>query len=210
MLKLLSALACLTFLLGPTGSVTAQVCPPATIGVYFDADGTQQTVTPVQHEILYMYVILFVEGPVGGAAWRLEMTSPQYSDPLIGPAGPNCQPPWCEYQDPPFWFLGFSATGPVVLGDPFNGGIRQGTGTCLSGFFGNPILLATVMIMPWADMLGSVEVDVTVIPEIYEGLVWADCDARLCFDVTGLTSHIGTTAVETQSRSWGAIKALYR
>lgn len=210
MLKLLSALACSTLILGLTGIAPAQMCPPATIGVYFDAGGTLQTVTPVQHEILRMYVVMFVEGPVGGAAWRLEMTSPQYSDPLLGPAGPNCQPPWCAYQDPPFWYLGFTGVGPVVLGDPFNGGVRQGTGTCLSGFFGNPILLATVMIYPWADILGSIEVDVKVVPEIYEGLVWADCDARLCSDVTGLTSRIGMTAVAVEPVSWGAVKALYR
>jgi hypothetical protein len=72
------------------------------------------------------------------------------------------------------------------------------------------VLLATVVIRPWADILESIEVDISVVPEQYEGLVWADCDARLCHDVTGLTSHIGTTAVAIRNESWGAVKALYR
>jgi hypothetical protein len=211
MLKLLSALACLTFLLGSVGVVTAQMCPPATIGVYFDVGGTMQTVTPIQNQDLYMYVVMYVEGPVGGAAWQLVMSSPQYSGPILGPPGPNCQPPWCAgEQDPPFWYMGFTAVGPVVMGDPFNGGVRQGLGSCYSGFFGNPVLLATVRIRPWADMLAWTEVDITVIPEVYEGLVWADCDARLCFDVAGLTSRLGVTAVANETKNWGAVKALYR
>jgi hypothetical protein len=209
MLKWLSALACL-ITLGLIGVAAAQECPPATIGVYFDLAGTSQTATPVQHEDLYLYVIMFVEGPVGGATWRLEMTSPQYSDPLLGPIGPNCQPPWCETQDPPFWYMGYYAVGPVAFGDPFDTGVRQGFGTCQSGFYGNPILLGTVIIRPWADILGSIEVDISVVPEAYEGLVWADCSARLCTDVTGLTSHLGTTAVSVETESWGAVKALYR
>lgn len=211
MLKLLSALACLILLLGLTGVVTAQYCPPATIGVYFDAGGTMQSVTPIQHENLYLYVIMYVEGPVGGAAWQLEMTSAQYSGELLGTVGDACQPPWCEYQDPPFWMVSYTPVGPVAFGDPFDGGVRQGLGFCASGFYGNPVLLATVVIRPWADILGSIEVDVSVIPEQYEGMVWADCDARLCSEnITGLTSHIGTTAVPSQTESWGAIKALYR
>ena len=71
MLKLLSALACLMCVLGLIGVAVAQECPPATIGVYFDLNGASQSVTPVQHQDLYLYVIMFVEGPVGGATWRL-------------------------------------------------------------------------------------------------------------------------------------------
>ncbi len=208
MLKSLSALF-LIILFVHAGSASAQ-CPEATIGVYFDINGATSYVTPIQHVPLAMYVVWFGEAPIGGAAWRLEMTSPQYFDPLVGPAGPGCQPPHCGYQDPPFWHLSTVAIGPVVLGEPFESGIRQGLGSCFSGFFGNPVLLATVFLMPWADVLATVEVDVTVIPEEFEGLVYALCDGALCDTVTGLTSHLGTTVVANEQESWGSVKALYR
>jgi hypothetical protein len=156
-----------------------------------------------------MYVVLFAEAPIGGAAWRIEMNSPQYLDSLVGPWGPNCQPPWCEPQDPPFWNMGYVPQGPVFLGDPFAGGVRQGFADCLSGFFGNPILLATVLVRPWADILESIEVDISVVPELEDGLVFADCAGHLCYSVVGLTSHLGTTVVASEKGSWGGIKALY-
>jgi hypothetical protein len=209
MLKSLSALALITTILGSSGWTAAQ-CPPASIGVYFDAQGTVQSVSPVQHQNMVMYVILFAEAPIGGAAWRIEMTSPQYSDPLVGPAGPNCQPPYCSYQDPPFWMMGYLNEGTVSLGDPFASGVRQGFGTCISGFFGVPVLLSTIILQPWADILGSMEVDVTVLPEDYEGLVYADCSAYICDNVVGLTTHIGTTVIKSEPETWGGLKALYR
>ena len=49
MLKTLSALANLTIICGLTGMAVAQ-CPPVTIGVYFDSDGSMQSVQPVQHQ----------------------------------------------------------------------------------------------------------------------------------------------------------------
>ena len=209
MLKSLSALAVIAAILGSFGMARAQ-CAPATIGVYFDADGTSQSVAPIQHQNLVMYVILFAEAPIGGAAWKLEVTSFQYSGQLIGPAGPNCQPPYCSYQDPPFWLMGLQSEGAVCLGDPFESGVRQGFGTCMSGYFGVPILLYTIIIHPWADILGGIEVDVNVVPEDYEGLVYADCSAHICDNVVGLTGHIGTTVIATESDSWGSLKALYR
>jgi hypothetical protein len=210
MLKSLSALAILGILVFSTGLAAAQGCPQGTIGVYFDPEGTSQTVKPVQHQILVMYVVLFAEAPVAGSAWLLEMTSPQYSGDLVGPPGPNCQPPWCPYQDPPFWLVASIPEGTVVLGDPFESGIRQGFGTCISGFFGAPILLATIMLNPWADILGSIGVDVTVVAEEYEGLVYADCAAQICDNVVGLTSHISEMIVASEHSSWGRVKALYR
>jgi hypothetical protein len=210
MLKTLSALALFSILVVLASGSLAQECPHGTIGVYFDPVGTSQFVQPVQHENLFMYVILFAEAPVGGAAWKLEMTSDQYSDPLYGPAGPNCQPPFCTYQDPPFWYIGSMLTGTVALGDPLDSGVRQGFGTCMSGFFGQPILLGTVILNPWANMLKNIEVNVTVVPEAYEGLVYADCSARICANVVGLTSTIGATVVKNEGHSWGSVKALYR
>jgi len=210
MLKSLSALAILAILVISTGLALAQGCPQGTIGVYFDPAGNTQTVQPVQHQLLPMYVILFAEAPVAGAAWQLEMTSPQYAGDLIGPTGPNCQPPWCTYQDPPFWLISVIPEGAVVLGDPFVSGIRQGFGTCVSGFFGAPILLATIFVTPWAEILGSIGVDVTVVAEDYEGLVYADCAAQICANCIGLTSHISETIVPIECSSWGEVKALYR
>jgi hypothetical protein len=210
MLKSLSALAILTYVIVLTGLAFAQQCPQATIGVYFDDVGGLQSIQPFQHQELFMYVILFAEAPIGGAAWKLEMTSQQYTDPLIGPPGPNCQPPWCSYQDPPYWYFGSIIEGAVQLGDPFDTGVRQGFGTCVSGFFGYPVLLATVILYPWADILSWIEADVTVVQEDYEGLVYADCSARICDNVVGLSSHIGTTVIEASAQSWGSLKALYR
>ena len=209
MLRALSALVCLTILLGLTGVAGAQWCPPGTIGVYFDAAGTEMATTPVQWQELYMFVILFVEAPVGGAAWQLEMTSPQYPGDLVGPPpGSGRLQPLDD--PPPFYHLGTIAQGPVVLGDPFESGIRQGFANCNTGFFGNPILLATIILLPWADILGAVEVDISVIPEQYEGLVYADCAANICDSVEGLTSHLGVTVISAERESWGAVKALYR
>lgn len=208
MLKSLSALAFAATLLGCTGSTTAQ-CPPATIGAYFDPAGTRQSANPVQNRELRVYVILFAEAPIGGAAWRLSLTSPQFSGPLVGPAGPNCQPPWCTHQDPPFWHLATIYASTVQLGDPFDTGVRQGFKYCQSGFLGAPVLLATVVLMPWADILGAMEVRVEVIPETYDGLVFADCSARICPSVAGLVSQLGATVVETEEMSWGSVKALY-
>jgi hypothetical protein len=209
MFRSLSALAFLTILLGLPVWVGAQ-CPTGTIGVYFDPAGTTQSTTPVQHQDLALYVILFVEGPAGGAAWKLQVSSPQYEGPLVGPEGPDCQPPWCTYQDPPFWHVGTHSDAALVLGDPFLGGVRQGFGRCISGFFGNPILLATVILRPWAEILGSIEVDITVVGEDNDGLVYADCAAHLCHSVVGLTSHLAPTVVSRDVGSWGALKALYR
>lgn len=209
MLRLLSALASLTILLGMAGVADAQ-CPPATIGVYAEPAGTTQSATPIQHQELFLYVIFFAEAPIAGAAWQLEMTSPQYPGQLVGPPGPNCQPPWCEDQDPPFWHIATQVQGPLWFGDPFDGGIRQGLGDCFSGFFGNPVLLATVILEPWAEILGSIEVDIAVVPEEYDGLVYADCEAILCDSVVGLTTHLGATVVKSEEQSWGAMKALYR
>jgi hypothetical protein len=58
MLRLLSALASLTILLGMAGVADAQ-CPPATIGVYAEPAGTTQSATPIQHQELFLYVIFF-------------------------------------------------------------------------------------------------------------------------------------------------------
>lgn len=208
MLKSLSALAFAATLLGCTGSTTAQ-CPPATIGAYFDAAGTLQSAIPVQDRELRLYVILFAEAPVGGAAWRLSMTSPQFAGPLVGPVGPNCQPPWCAHQDPPFWHLATIYASTVQLGDPFDVGVRQGFKFCQSGFLGRPVLLATVILMPWADILSSVEVEIEAVPELYDGLVFADCSALICPTVVGQVSHLGATVVESDEMSWGSVKALY-
>jgi hypothetical protein len=208
MLKSLSALAMLATLLGCTGSTTAQ-CPPATIGVYFDAAGTSQSAIPIQGRELYLYVVLFAEAPIGGAAWRLSLTSPQLAGPLVGPPGPNCQPPWCSYQDPPFWHLATLFATEVQLGDPFGPGVRQGFKYCQSGFLGAPVLLATVILLPWADALATAEIDIEVVPETYDGLVFADCGARICDTVTGLVSHLGATVVASEEMSWGSVKALY-
>jgi hypothetical protein len=208
MLKSLSALALAATLLGCTGWVEAQ-CPPATIGAYFDAAGTLQAAIPVQNQELRIYVILFAEAPVGGAAWRLSLTSPQFSGPLVGPAGPNCQPPWCSYQDPPFWHTATFYTSAIQLGDPFGTGVRQGFQYCESGFLGAPVLLATIVLMPWADILGTMEVEIAAVPELYDGLVFADCSARICPTVTGLIAQLGATVVETEEMSWGSVKALY-
>ncbi len=209
MLKSLSALALLAILFGCTGSTIAQ-CPPATIGVYFDAAGTGQSAIPVQNQELRLYVVLYAEAPVGGAAWRLSMTSPQLSGPLVGPVGPNCQPPWCPYQDPPFWHLATFYASTIQLGDPFDAGVRQGFQYCQSGFLGAPVLLATVVLMPWADVLRTMEVDIAVVPEPHDGLVFADCSARICDTVTGLVSRLGATVVGNEEMSWGSLKALYR
>ena len=208
MLKSLSALALAATLLGCTGWIKAQ-CPPATIGAYFDAAGTLQAAIPVQNQELRIYVILFAEAPVGGAAWRLGLTSPQFSGPLVGPAGPNCQPPWCSHQDPPFWLLAMYYTTAIQLGDPFNAGVRQGFQYCQSGFLGAPVLLATIVLMPWADILGTMEVEIAAVPELYDGLVFADCSAQICPTVTGLITQLGATVVETEEMSWGSVKALY-
>jgi hypothetical protein len=209
MLKLLSKLVSWAIVLGVAGMVAAQPCPPGTIGVYFDTAGNSQFIQPVQHQNLFLYIILFAEAPVGGAAWRLELTSPQYSDSLVGPVGPDCQPPICEYQDPPFWYVGFISEGSVVLGDPF-GGIRQGFTQCQLGFNGTPILLGTLILNPWADILGQIEVDVNILPEEYEGLVYALCSAQICDSVTPMPGHIGATVIQNKPQSWGSVKALYR
>lgn len=209
MLRTLSALVTSTFLICMSGVSHAQVCPHGTFGVYFDPAGGSTTVQPIQDQALTMYVVLFAEAPVAGAAWVLEMTSDQYAGVLVGPPGPNCQPPWCAHQDPPFWLLGVYNQGVAVLGDPFVSGIRQGFGNCRLGFFGQPILLSTIVLQPWADILGEIEIDVTVRAEDYEGLVYADCGAQICANSTGLTSHISSMVVASESASWGSVKALY-
>jgi hypothetical protein len=210
MLRTLSALVISTSLICLTDVSLAQVCPYGTFGVYFDPAGGSTTVQPVQNQELVMYVILFAEAPVAGAAWQIEMTSDQYSGVMVGPPGPNCQPPWCAHQDPPFWILDVQNEGVAVLGDPFFSGIRQGFGDCRFGFFGQPVLLSTITLYPWANILGRIEVEVTVTAEVHEGLVYADCAAQICANASGLTSHIGTTVVAADPQSWGIVKAIYR
>lgn len=211
MLKSLSALAISAILVISLGSASAQECPLGTFGVFFDLDGQSQTFQPIQNQPFTMYVILWVEAPVAGAAWKIEMSSYQYAGELVGPPGPNCQPPWCQGDpDPPLWDMGWFVEGAVALGTPWEG-VRQGFGTCIpDGLFGLPILLGTIILYPWADVLESIVIDVTVVAEDYEGLVYADCAAMICDNATAVISHIAETVVKSESQSWGSVKALYR
>ncbi|MFH1843549.1 MAG: hypothetical protein ABIF77_10125 [bacterium] len=156
--------------------------PPsgATVGVYFDLDGTESvhyTFQPMT--TIDFYVIIFWENLVGGTSYKIPM------DPRLSVAGENF------------------ADG-VAIGSAFDGcGVEFGFASPQFGYFVEPVLVCTVTILN-TDPL-PVETVLGVVPHChYEQVIVSDRYSNL-FSADGLCA-----AIPTENSSWGQVKQLYR
>lgn len=156
----------------------------SSIGVYFNAAGTQSTATlnGGYDELHTAYVIGFGEMLLGGAAFKLDL------DPRI---------------------VLVNATFPVgvQIGDLVNG-IEIGFQEPEIGFFGRPVRLATLTLFTGANLFANAQLGVSPYLTKYNAVVVADGNGNL-FEAEGRTAFL-TIPVPSVSSTWGQVKGLYQ
>jgi len=164
--------------------VSPAAAQQASIGVYFNAAGTQTTgVFNGGYDVMHdAYLIAFVETFVGGAACKLVL------DPRI---------------------ILLSATYPagIQIGDLLTG-IEIAATDPIMGYFGQPVRLATLKLFTGANLLANGTLSVQPFTPNYADVMVADVGGNL-LTATGLTSWL-TIPVATETNSWSHVKDLYR
>ncbi len=154
------------------------------IGAYWDQDATQtvKTYGGINFELHTLYVIAVnTEQTVGGAAFVLGMIPDLTLVQTVYPQG-------------------------VQFGDP-KAGVEVGFTDCYIGYFGNPVLVATMTVLTPQDF-GS-HVDFEILPHpAYGDVVLSDCSAELTV-CDGFTARL-TSLVDAESPTWGEFKSLFR
>lgn len=187
------------------GQSSAQDC---TIGAYASADppsvfGWKQ-IAPRLYVPASIYIVLYAEAAIDGAAFRLNFESLVGSYPLL-------------YQT---WFEGISPDGEGFQFDS-PGGHYLGFGECALGFGGASILVAELNLVllsePPAQLAGKS-------PQPFMRIfVEANADENANYPVyAGCSEYVGECAtpgdplyvyyggrVPVRSRSWGSLKSLY-
>ncbi|MHB8079977.1 MAG: hypothetical protein ACYDIE_12075 [Candidatus Krumholzibacteriia bacterium] len=160
------------------------VAQQATLGVYFDAAGTQTTgVFNGGYDVTHTaYLIAFVETVVGGAACKLVMDPQILLINAVYPAG-------------------------IQIGDLLNG-IEIGLTDPLLGYFGQPVRMATLTLFTGANLIANGEIAVEPFTPKYTDVLLADVGGNLITAV-GLTSTL-TIPVAADPNSWSQVKDLYR
>jgi len=160
------------------------VAQQATIGVYFDAAGTQTTgVFNGGYDVVHTaYLIGFVETFVGGAACKVALDSHILLLGAVYPPG-------------------------VQIGDLL-AGVEIGFTEPILGYFGQPVVMATLQLFTGANLLVNGEINVLPFTPKYSEVLLADVNGTL-IPATGLTSLL-TIPVATEANSWSQVKDLYR
>jgi len=155
-----------------------------TLGVYADPAGTALNLTTGE-EYYNVYVILFAENQIGGAAFMLDVTGNQN---II--------------------FQNFGDG--IVIGESAPVDVRTGVQIAYEdpvlGFFGTPVLLVTLTMQSTVEEGGFAEMCVLPYPE-YEDVVYAHPAGEL-FPVTGLCGTV-SVPVPGETTTWGNMKALF-
>ncbi len=140
------------------GAANAQT---PTIGVYFDPEGTQtSTVAPYgpAHTVTAYVLAMNTEQTVGGAAFKLEL-------------------------DPKITLSGATFPAGIQIGT-LTDGIQIGMTDCYYGFYGQPVLLATLTLWTGTNFMN--EAPLRILPYPPAGVIQlADCTAMLTNPVGG-------------------------
>ena len=153
----------------------------ASVGVYWDREGTQTYMTLELDQFVPAYVVAFFENRLAGAAWRL---------------------------DTDFLVVDLTYADGLHIGDPLGEcGVDQALFEPIAGFYGEPILLAELYM--WTGVTIP-ESDLTCIePHCdYGSVVVADANAAL-YPATGGCAGI-PCCVAGEPQTWGSVKTLYR
>jgi len=161
-------------------SVAQYPASGATVGAYFDLDGTESvhyTFPPMT--TIDFYVIIFWENLIGGTSYKIPM-------------------------DPRLTVVGETFVDGVDIGSAFEGcGVEFGFASPQFGFFAEPVLVCTVTILN-TDPL-PVETVIGIVPHCnYDDVIVANRYSEL-FAADGLCA-----AIPTENSSWGQVKQLYR
>ena len=159
-------------------SVSAQIAPEATLGVYFDQAGTLPYAMITDATITPVYVCAVrAEMMVGGAAFRIAM------------------PDW-------ILFLGESYPDGLPIGDVMSG-LELGLTTPLPVFGTGAAVLATIMVLPPDYPFAVIE----MLPHpSYAEPMLAD-SAGVLYEVDGQPGHM-THPDPAEERSWGEVKSV--
>jgi hypothetical protein len=177
------------FALAATSPAMAQI-PQSDchLGVYADAGATVSILTPTQGTPFQVYVVMILEGLVNAVAFDLLV--PELNSQI---------------------FITESSWGPAGNGINIEtaNGSNIGLGECAVGFGGIPIVVATyTMLMPFETLSART---IGIGPNLDsdpEAPFFAVCTGQL-YACTIATPLILTAPVETESKSFGQIKALY-
>jgi hypothetical protein len=167
-------------------AATPLLAQVATVGVYFDAAGTQVsgTFNGGVDEFHQAYVVVFWEAFVGGASYQLNV------DPRVSILSKT-----------------YPLAG-VQIGDPLDGcGVEIGLSSAAFGFYSTPVVITELTF--WTGDQIIYDAMLCVEPHCnYSTVVVADRDAQV-FEAAGLCAFL-TVPVANEADSWGAVKNLYK
>jgi|SaaInl8_200m_RNA_FD_contig_21_1166963_length_577_multi_9_in_0_out_0_1 hypothetical protein len=166
------------FLIATLVVVMPALVQAATLGVYFDTDGDSNLL--INDEFVNeAYVIAFAESMVAGAAFQMTM-------------------------DPYQQLLQSSYPDGLAIGAPLDG-VEIGFSTPVSGYYGVPVLVATLTLMQLAP--GEVtNINIVNHPD-YDTVVVSN-NAGALFEADGLGATLSAT-VANDAISFGAVKSLF-
>ncbi len=179
--ELANCLGEMTYIAGLSSSLT--ITPQPQVGIYFDLAATNAHATfnggvDVFHTAYIM--ITNAEQTVGGAAFKLTM-------------------------DPRIQLLNATFPAGVQIGQ-LTDGTQIGFTDCYAGFFGNPVLCATLTLWTGMNLLSNAELRIDPYP--MTGIVQiANCLGELRTVGGGVATLTIPVGVETDS--WGGVKSLY-
>ncbi len=164
--------------------VSPAAAQQASIGVYFDPDGTQTAAVfnGGFDEVHDAYLIGFAETFVGGAACKLVL-------------------------DPRITLISAVYAPGVQIGDLL-AGVEIGFTDPILGYFGRPVVMATLQLWTGANLLANGELSIVPMTPKYQDVLIADLNGNV-MTATGLTSWL-TIPVAADANSWSQVKDLYR
>lgn len=165
-------------------AATPAMAQVPSIGVYFDAAGTQNTaiLNGGFDEFHTAYVIGHAEALVGGAAFALDIFPRITILNAVYPAG-------------------------IQIGDLYTG-IEIGLSEPVIGFFNQPVLLGTLTLWTGEYLLNYARINVVPWWPRYESVMMANAQGAL-IPAAGRCSWL-SVPVPNESNSWGNVKALYQ
>lgn len=159
------------------------------LGVYADAEGTINVLEPTEGVPFTVYVVMFIEGLVNAVAY--DLTVPKLNEDI---------------------FLISETYGPSARGLNIitEGAYNIALGECAIGFNGFPLVMATHTFLMPQNPSGARSISVG--PNLFqdpEAPVFAVCTSEV-YRCTINDNLLLTAPVETDSKSFGAVKNLFR
>ena len=155
-----------------------------TVGVYFDAKGTQSSATlnGGYDETHNAYIVAFMENMIGGAAYQLTM-------------------------DPRITLLSETPAPGILVGNALTG-CEVGLTTPIVGFYGTPALLETLTLWTGANLISDGQLCIGPWVGRYDTVLLSDHMGTL-YPAVGLCGYL-SIPVATESNTWGGVKDLYK